>query len=69
MVGDRPDAIDGVLSLLQNKGLKVRHLVEQKRSLEDVFVGMVEGSAEPGVDDKRPHRAVRKMARREDDHA
>ena len=67
VVGDRPDAIDGVLGLLAQKGLSVRHLVEQKQSLEDVFVGMVEGSAEPGVDDRRPVRAARKMTRREDD--
>ena len=66
VVGDRPDAIDGVLALLQAKGLRVRHLVEQKRSLEDVFVGMVEKAADPGDGDHRPHRAVRKMAQRGD---
>jgi ABC-2 type transport system ATP-binding protein len=67
VVGDRPDAIDGVLALLGERGLRVRHLVEQKRTLEDVFVGMVEGSAEPGVDARRPVRQARKLAPREED--
>lgn len=66
VVGDRPDAIDAVLALLNDRGLKVRHLVEQKRTLEDVFVGMVEGSAEPGVDDRRPVRQARKLTPREE---
>jgi ABC-2 type transport system ATP-binding protein len=41
--------IDPILSLLQTKGLNLRHLVEKKRSLEDVFVAMVD-AAEPGTD-------------------
>ncbi len=66
VVGDKPDAIDAVLALLGERGLRVRHLVEKKQTLEDVFVGMVEGAAEPGVDDRRPVRAARKLAPREE---
>lgn len=44
--------IDPVLSLLHSKGLNLRHLVEKKQSLEDVFVSMVD-AAEPGTDQRR----------------
>jgi ABC-2 type transport system ATP-binding protein len=44
--------IDPVVKLLADRGLNLRHLVENKQSLEDVFMKTVEG-AEPGVDRKR----------------
>lgn len=44
-------SIDPVLEFLQSRGFKLRHLVEKKQSLEDVFVSMVD-SAEQGVDAK-----------------
>lgn len=62
IVGDHPEGIDSVLALLSEKGLKLRHLVEKKQTLEDVFVSMVE-SAEPGTD-RRPARVVRPVAAR-----
>lgn len=43
--------IDPVVKLLAEKGLNLRHLVEQKQSLEAAFLATVEG-AEPGVDKK-----------------
>ena len=42
-------SIDPVLAMLHTKSLNLRHLVEKKQSLEDVFVSMVDG-AEPGTD-------------------
>jgi ABC-2 type transport system ATP-binding protein len=62
--GDRvevtlPDGqtIDPVLGLLQAKGLSLRHLVEKKQTLEDVFVSMVDAD-EPGTDrrERRPRQ-------------
>jgi len=50
--------IDPVLGLLQAKGLSLRHLVEKKQSLEDVFVSMVD-AAEPGTD--RRERGTRQV--------
>ena len=38
--------------MLFEKGLNLRHLIEKKQSLEDVFMTTVEG-AEPGVDKRR----------------
>lgn len=58
LMGEHLDGIDQVLSLLSDKGLKLRHLVEKKQTLEDVFVGVVDGG-EPGTDDRRPVRAAR----------
>lgn len=57
--------IDPILELLWSKGLKLRHLVEQKLSLEDVFMTMVEGAS------PKEERAVRRArpigtARRDD---
>lgn len=69
LVGEHLDAIDRVLALLGDKGLKLRHLVQKKQTLEDVFVGVVEGG-EPGTDDRRrgPVRAARPVgAGRRDD--
>jgi ABC-2 type transport system ATP-binding protein len=42
-------AIDPVVELLHARGLKLRHLVEKRQTLEDLFVATVE-AAEPGVD-------------------
>ena len=60
-------AIDQVLQVVAAKGLHLRHMLEKKQSLEDVFVTMVE-SGEPGTDAKRqrPQRVERKLARRID---
>jgi len=49
--------IDPVLNLLAEKRLNLRHLVEKKQSLEDLFVSIVD-AAEPGTDG-RPARGVR----------
>ncbi len=65
VVGDSADGIDKVLALLSEKGLRLRHLVEKKQTLEDVFVSMVE-SAEPGTD-RRPVRVARPVAARRGD--
>ncbi len=57
-------SIDPVLDLLHRKNLNLRHLVEKKQSLEDVFVSMVD-SAEPGTDRRtRRTREVGAPARR-----
>lgn len=53
--------IDPVLDLLRAKNLRLRHLIEKKQSLEEVFVSMVD-SAEPGIDQKR--RISREQNRR-----
>jgi ABC-2 type transport system ATP-binding protein len=47
--------IDPVLDLVRDRGLKLRHLVEKKQTLEDIFVSVVE-AAEPGVDARRKRR-------------
>lgn len=47
-----PSNIDQVLSLLHDRGLKLRHLIEKKQSLEDVFVQMVDQD-DPGTDGRR----------------
>jgi ABC-2 type transport system ATP-binding protein len=56
---DLPDGktIDPVVDLLRSRGLNIRHLVEKRMSLEDLFVQTVE-AAEPGVDApiQRPRR-------------
>ncbi len=41
--------IDPVVDLLHARGLKLRHLVEKRQTLEDLFVATVE-AAEPGID-------------------
>jgi ABC-2 type transport system ATP-binding protein len=48
-------SIDPVVSLLHQRGLNLRHLVEKRQSLEDLFMATVD-SAEPGVDEKEPRR-------------
>ncbi|HVK10896.1 MAG TPA: ABC transporter ATP-binding protein [Gemmataceae bacterium] len=47
--------IDPVLHLVREKGLRMTHMVEQRQTLEDIFVSLVE-SAEPGVDARRRKR-------------
>jgi len=47
--------IDPVVDLIRTNGLSLRHLVEKRQSLEDIFMHTVE-SSEPGVD------AVRRSA-------
>jgi ABC-2 type transport system ATP-binding protein len=42
-------SIDPVVDLLHARGLKLRHLVEKRQTLEDLFVATVE-AAEPGAD-------------------
>ena len=48
---DLPESqsIDEVVRLLLDQGLRLRHLVEKRQTLEDLFVQTVE-AAEPGVD-------------------
>jgi len=50
-------SIDGLLRMIFEKGLSLRHLIEKKQSLEDAFLATVEG-AEPGVDKKPGGRAT-----------
>ncbi|HSQ58656.1 MAG TPA: ABC transporter ATP-binding protein, partial [Gemmata sp.] len=45
-------SIDPVVKLIVDSGLSLRHLVEKKVSLEEVFIATVEG-AEPGVDTRK----------------
>ena len=56
-------SIDPVLELLHARGLNLRHLVEKKQSLEDVFVSMVDGD-EPGTDRRRRRKADGTTSRR-----
>ena len=42
-------SIDPVVDLLRARGLSIRHLIEQRQSLEDLFMETVQ-AAEPGVD-------------------
>lgn len=51
------ESIDPVVDLLRGCGLSIRHLMEKRQSLEDLFVQTVE-AAEPGVDRRvRRHTA------------
>ena len=54
-------SIDSVLDMLRDQGLKLRHLIEKRQTLEEAFVQMVD-AAEPGVDAPR-----RKKSRNRDD--
>jgi ABC-2 type transport system ATP-binding protein len=47
--------IDPVVDLLRSKGLSLRHLVEKRQTLEELFVQTVE-MAEPGLDGPGPRR-------------
>jgi ABC-2 type transport system ATP-binding protein len=57
--------IDPVVDLLRARGLSIRHLVEKRQTLEEIFMQTVQ-EAEPGVD--RPARksesAIRRQARK-----
>ncbi len=46
--------IDPVVALMATRGLRLRHLVQKRQTLEDLFMATVR-SAEPGVDE-RPRR-------------
>jgi ABC-2 type transport system ATP-binding protein len=45
-------SIDPVVALVQQQGLRLRHLVEKRQSLEDLFIKTVASSA-PGIDQRR----------------
>ena len=60
LVGEDIDGIDKVLAALAGMGLKLRHLVAKKQSLEDVFVTMVE--AGESAADRRPGRPARPLS-------
>jgi ABC-2 type transport system ATP-binding protein len=51
-------SIDPVVDLLRGRGLSIRHMVEKRQTLEDLFVETVE-AAEPGVDRVAPRRRRR----------
>ena len=54
--------IDPVLALLAGRGLNLRHLVEKKQTLEDVFVTMVDAADDADADaDGRPRRRTRQV--------
>lgn len=57
--------IDPVVALLAQQGLHLRHLVEKRQSLEDLFIATVD-AAEPGLDDARPPRERSDRYRRDD---
>jgi ABC-2 type transport system ATP-binding protein len=50
--------IDPVIDLLHQRGLKLRHLVERRQTLEDLFISTVEAD-EPGVDSVPVAQVVR----------
>lgn len=54
-------SIDPVLELLQARGLRLRHLVEKKQTLEDVFMKLVEGAEPQG---RRATRVARPITAR-----
>jgi ABC-2 type transport system ATP-binding protein len=52
-------SIDGLVDLLRARGLSLRHLVEKRQSLEELFMETVV-AAEPGVDDVVAVRPARR---------
>jgi ABC-2 type transport system ATP-binding protein len=64
VVAGTDGGIDKVISLIQSQGLRLRHLVEKKETLEDVFMKLVD-QADPGTDRRRA-RSTRPVARRDD---
>ena len=62
LFGEDKSGVDKVLQLLNAKGLALRHLVEKKETLEDVFVRSVE-KAESGKETRRA-RSARPVATR-----
>lgn len=59
VIAGMDDGIDRILTVLAEKGIRLRHLVEQKQTLEDVFVKMVESSEPAG---KKAVRVARPVA-------
>jgi ABC-2 type transport system ATP-binding protein len=55
-------SIDPVIDLLRGRGLNLRHLVEKRQTLEELFVQTVE-AAEPGVDRVAPARPRQRPSR------
>jgi len=51
-------SIDPVVDLLRSRGLSIRHLVEKRQTLEDLFLETVV-AAEPGVDEPVTRRKRR----------
>jgi ABC-2 type transport system ATP-binding protein len=58
-------SIDPVVDLLRSKGLSLRHLVEKRQTLEELFVQTVE-AVEPGLDDRGRRTREVGAARRRD---
>lgn len=56
LVGEQ--TIDPVIDLLHAEGPRLRHLVQKRQTLEDLFLETVE-AAEPGIDQGRPRRRRR----------
>ena len=54
-------SIDPLVDFLRAQGLHLRHLVEKRQTLEDLFVQTVE-AAEPGVDTRRKRRREQEEA-------
>ena len=46
-------SVDPIVDWLRSRGLSIRHLVEKRQTLEDIFIETVE-AAEPGVDRRAP---------------
>ncbi len=59
-------SIDVVVDLLRSRQLSIRHLVEKRQTLEELFMATVD-SAEPGVDRPRDRRPPRRDRDRDDD--
>jgi ABC-2 type transport system ATP-binding protein len=57
--------IDPAIALLQSRGLHLRHLVEKRQTLEELFIETVE-EAEPGVDRVVEQRPRQRRDRAED---
>lgn len=55
IVGNDPGNIDQVIQYFANNNLSIRHLIEKKQTLEDVFINMID-QAEPGVSNQ-PRKA------------
>lgn len=50
-------SIDPVVDFLRERNLHIRHLIEKRQTLEDLFMATVE-AAEPGVDKPRERRDI-----------
>ena len=59
LTGTDLTGIDKVMAMLAERGLHVRHLVEKRQSLEDVFLTMVESKETAGT--RRRARAARPL--------